>query len=279
MSSTTHPVAGPRADDNSVGVGRSSSATAVPTHHRLRDTWPLHRHQLWQLFVGWAVLTGLWVLVGKLLVGPFEDGVIVRTDRRTAEAMAANRTPTWNGLSFWGSYLSETVTKVVVTAVVALVLLRVWRRWFEPLVIAVSLIVEAAAFITVTHIVGRDRPDVARLDSSPVSSSFPSGHAAAAAAYAAFAVVVFWHTRKWWPRMLAVVITVAIPLIVSLARMYRGMHFLSDTVAGMVLGVASVLLTVFVLRRSPEGARVLASLDRSGDENPRGAIGGASCRS
>jgi hypothetical protein len=35
------------------------------------------------------------------------------------------------------------------------------------------------------------------------------------------------------------------------------MHFLSDTVAGVVLGGAAVALTAVVLARSPEGIRIL----------------------
>ena len=246
-------------DHDELAEGEPPEANADPAQHGLRTTWPLHRRQLGQLAAGWAVLTLLWIAMGKLITGPFEGGAIVRTDVRAAEWLAQRRTPTWNSLTFWGSYLAETLTKVVVTAVVALVLLKVWRRWLEPLVVAVALVVEAAAFIVVTNIVGRPRPDVPRLDGSPVDSSFPSGHVAAAAAYGAFAVIVCWHTRKWWPRLLAVGIATTVTLIVSLSRAYRGMHFASDIVAGVVLGCGSVLLAVAVLGRSPEGARFLAA--------------------
>jgi undecaprenyl-diphosphatase len=171
--------------------------------------------------------------------------------------MVDQRTPTWNHATVWGSLLAETTTKVVVTALLAVLFLILWRRWFEPLFLVISLVIEAAAFIAVTTIVGRNRPDVPRLDGSPVGSSFPSGHTAAAAAYAAIAVVVFWHTRKRWARVLVVFVCALVPVIVGLSRMYRGMHFLSDTVAGVVLGGAAVALTAVVLARSPEGIRIL----------------------
>jgi undecaprenyl-diphosphatase len=131
-----------------------------------------------------------------------------------------------------------------------------WRRWFEPMVMVLSLVIEAAAFIVVTTIVGRQRPDVARLDGSPVGSSFPSGHTAAAAAYLAIVAIVFWHTRKRWARWLVAAVTALVPVVVALARIYRGMHFLSDTIAGAVLGTGSVVLTVLVLGRSAEGAPI-----------------------
>lgn len=231
----------------------------------LRATWPVHRRQSVELLCGWVVLTVVWIGLGALLTGPLAGGVIVRADERVANWMVSHRTPTWDHATVWGSLLAETTTKVVVTAVLAVVFLWLWRRWFEPVFLVVSLVIEAAAFIVVTTVVGRDRPDVLRLDASPVGSSFPSGHVAAAAAYAAIAVVVFWHTRKRWARILVVVVSVLVPVIVALSRMYRGMHFLSDTIAGAVLGCAAVALTAVVLARSPEGAVIV---------NPNAEAGG-----
>ena len=68
-----------------------------------------------------------------------------------------------------------------------------------------------------------------------------------------------------WARVLVSVVAIAIPIIVALARMYRGMHYLTDTVAGTVLGAASVALTAVVLARSPEGAHVLDQYEPTGD--------------
>ncbi len=223
----------------------------------LRSTWPVHRRQSVQLLCGWAALTVVWIGLGTLLTGPLAHGSIVRADEHVANWMVAHRTPTWNHLTVWGSLLAETTTKVVVTAVLAVVFLRLWRRWLEPVLLVVSLVIEAAAFIAVTTVVGRNRPDVPRLDGSPVGSSFPSGHTAAAAAYAAIAVVVFLHTRKRWARVMVVVLSALVPVIVALSRLYRGMHFLSDTVAGTILGGAAVALTAIVLARSPEGTAIV----------------------
>jgi membrane-associated phospholipid phosphatase len=222
----------------------------------LRATWPVHRLQSVQLLCGWAALTVVWIGLGTLLTGPLANGPITRADERVAHWLVAQRTPTWNHVTVWGSLLAETTTKVVVTAVLALVFLRLWRRWFEPALLVISLVIEAAAFIAVTTVVGRNRPDVPRLDGSPVGSSFPSGHTAAAAAYAAIAVVVFVHTRKRWARVVVVVLSALVPAIVALSRMYRGMHFLSDIVAGIILGGAAVVLTAVVLARSPEGTAI-----------------------
>jgi undecaprenyl-diphosphatase len=201
------------------------------------------------------VLTGVWSAIGWTIVDVADGTELVRTDERIANWLVERRTPTLDDVSHAGSLLAETIVKIVVTAIIVVVLLRAVKRWLEPLVVAVSLILEAMVFITVTWIVGRPRPDVGRLDGSPVGSSFPSGHVAAATCYAAVAVVVFWHTRRRWIRALAVVVTVAAPVTVGLARMYRGMHFLTDVVAGVLLGAASVAVVIWIVCRAEDRRR------------------------
>ena len=133
----------------------------------LRETWPIHRRQAGQLICGYAVLTIVWIGFGKLLTGPFKDSAIVRADQRVAKWMVTQRTPTWNHLTVWGSYLAETTTKIIVTAVLALVLLMVWKRWFEPMVLVVSLVIEAAAFIVIDDDRGSSAPRRASVGQFP----------------------------------------------------------------------------------------------------------------
>lgn len=219
---------------------------------RIRDTWLIRRREALELAVVYVALTAVWFVVGWVLTRVLENSSVVRADQSVSEWFVRQRTPRRDSLSFVGSMLSETVVKVVVTAVVAIAMLKVWKRWLEPLMVVLALIVEALSFITVTALVGRPRPDVPRLDSSPVDSSFPSGHVAAAVAYAAIVVVVFWHTRRRWIRALAVAFAVVIPVCVAVARVYRGMHYLTDVVFGALLGGASVIATAVVLARAVE---------------------------
>ncbi len=203
--------------------------------HEIGRSWPLDRSDAARLVAAFVAITAVWWGFGALIVGPFDDSV-GRIDRRIAEDLAASRTPLLDDLSLIGSWLAETVVKVGFTSIAVLVMIAVWRRWREALFVALSLILEAACFLAITLLVGRPRPAVEQLDSSPVDSSFPSGHVAAAVVYAAFAVVVFLHTRAVWARVLAVVVTVLVAGVVAWARLYRGMHHLSDVLAGVVLG-------------------------------------------
>ncbi|MEO6123237.1 MAG: phosphatase PAP2 family protein [Ilumatobacteraceae bacterium] len=215
---------------------------------RLRDTWPIHKREVLQLVGAYVLITGVFVGLGALITGPLDGTSIVNNDQRLARSFVDHRTPSWNDASVIGSALAETSVKVLVTAIIAIALLITLKRWREPLVIAVALIMEASAFITVTFVVGRNRPDVPRLDTSPVGSSFPSGHVAAAVAYTAIAVVVFWLTRNLIARVAVTILCVAIPVIVALSRMYRGMHYLTDVTCGALLGLCAVVVTALILR-------------------------------
>ena len=80
---------------------------------------------------------------------------ITRFDLDLTRDLAHGRTPTGNDLARWGATISETPVKIGVTAVIVLVMLRRWRRWYEPLFVALPLIFEASAFMAITLIVGR----------------------------------------------------------------------------------------------------------------------------
>lgn len=217
---------------------------------RLRNTWILRRHEALTLGLLYVLFTAVWFAVGWLLTHSMKNSSIVHADESISEWFVKQRTPGLNSLSFVGSMLADTVVKIVVTAIVATAMLIAWKRWLEPLMVVVPLVLEALCFITITTLVDRPRPGVPHLDSSPVGSSFPSGHVGAAVAYSAIVVVVFWHTRRRWIRSLAVGLGVVIPVFVGLARIYRGMHFFTDVVMGALLGSASVIAAAIVLRRS-----------------------------
>ena len=201
--------------------------------------------------LGWflacyAGLVAVWFIMGKVVVN---SAAINSLDQRVADWFVEQRTPDLDVTSKWGSGLADTFVKIAVTALVAIAMRLAWKRWREPLMMVVPLVLEAAAFITVTYLVARPRPENG-LESSPVDSSFPSGHVAAAAAYSALVIIVFWHTRKFWARALVIIVSVVVPVVVALSRMYRGMHFLSDVIGGAALGLASVALSWWLIHRA-----------------------------
>ena len=117
------------------------------------------------------------------------------------------------------------------------------RRLAAPLTaltIAVAFGLSAAASSTLKVLVDRDRPHTGALIDLPASASFPSGHAttAFAAAVALSLLVPRW---RWWALGLAA--------IVAYSRVYLGVHYWSDVIAGAIIGAAVAWCVVAVRRR------------------------------
>ena len=210
--------------------------------------WPVRKRETGQLLLALACVIGVFSLIGLMYTDWFAPNAITRLDDRVAEAAAGHRTAFLTDAVPWVVFPADTFTKIGISAAICLFFLWRWRRWYEAVYVALPLVFEACAFITTTHIVGRDRPQVERLLESNVATSYPSGHAAAATVYAAVAVIAIRHTRSTSARLLAMALAVLIPLGVAWARVYQGMHFLTDVTAGIVLGAVSLTITHRVLR-------------------------------
>jgi membrane-associated phospholipid phosphatase len=133
--------------------------------------------------------------------------------------------------------LGETVTVVLVAAVVAIVDFRRTRnRWVAPFLLAVilgdKLLTEA-----VKQLVDRARPTIEAV-AATLGPSFPSGHTStAAASWAAFALVAGrWWGRPSWPALAGVAVGIAVGVAAS--RVLLDVHWLTDVLAGLALGWA-----------------------------------------
>jgi undecaprenyl-diphosphatase len=210
--------------------------------------------------LGGAVLVYLFLAGTGLLVNRvLSHGAFGRWDRGVSRWFYEQRTDTLNTLTHYGSMLSDTPTAIAVTAVLV-VGLRIWRgRWRESVVILLCIVGELTIFLGVTSTVHRKRPTVPHLDPAPPTSSFPSGHTGAAVAlYIGLAVTLLIVTRDSTHRagfVVAAALLCVVPLIVATSRVYRGMHFATDVVAGALAGGLWMVIVVRTLlrRRADDG--------------------------
>lgn len=85
----------------------------------------------------------------------------------------------------------------------------------------------------------RPRPRLFEWLTEPSSSSFPSGHAMTSAiAYFTVAYLIARLEKRRWMRAITIVIALALVLLISVSRIYLGVHYPSDVLAGMVIGLA-----------------------------------------
>ena len=234
-------------------AGPLSSAEARPSARRY---WPLRTRSLGVLLAGYLAFTAIFTGVGLFIVHVVADTWLGGRETALSTWFAEQRTPRLDTLSEYGSMLSDTLTKVTAVPLLGAVFVVAWRRWHDAVFLAAVLLFEVSVFATTAYLVGRDRPPVEQLDGSLPTNSFPSGHVAAAVAfYVGLLVIARWHTRR--PAVIVPVACLAVlaPLTVAVSRLYRGMHYLSDVLAGAALGALSLVITLAALRVGVEQLR------------------------
>ena len=122
----------------------------------------------------------------------------------------------------------------VAAAVVAIESFRVPSRWIVPFV-AVLLGGEEAITLGVKHLADRARPTLNPV-AATLGPSFPSGHSATAAVfYAGVALLLARRRSRSWRTFLAGA-AAAIAVAVAASRVLLDVHWLSDVVAGVMVG-------------------------------------------
>lgn len=151
--------------------------------------------------------------------------------------------------------LSGTPAVIGVSLYLAVLALAVTSSWRPVVFVAVAVLGEVLLYFVIGMVVGRVRPDVADLTTGlPTGASWPSGHAAAAAAiYGAVAAVVLTYSRARWRRAV-LVLPLLLPPLIGVTRIYVAAHHPTDVVAGLVLGGVWVVVCARVLLPPAGGA-------------------------
>ena len=207
------------------------------------------------ILAGFAALVGLTVAVGLFLttvlvpVQGFE-----KWDNDVNRWLAERRTPVLTDLSWLGSTFAGGLVIPVVVGVLLVVFL-VQRHWLLAAFTLFVISVESGSYRATTLVVDRDRPPVHRLEGLDPTASFPSGHIAATIALygGLLLLLASWVGRRWFST-LALVLAILLAVFVGWARMYRGMHHLTDTAAGVAMGLLALALTVLAARAATAAA-------------------------
>ncbi len=202
----------------------------------------------------YVVATATLTLVGLAVVEWWEGSRLGGWDAEFIAWFERRRTDRWTTLADVGSGFSDAPTIVALGVLGIPVFLVLFRRWHDHVLIFGGVALETLIFLTASTLVGRDRPPVEQLGGSP-TNSFPSGHiAAAVVVYGGFALVVAMQTRRRALRIVAGGFAVFAVVAVVLSRWYLGMHYVTDAVAGLALGVFVVATMHWAVHRTLEGA-------------------------
>jgi len=203
----------------------------------------------WTVFPGLplTLLGGLFLYVLLLLAGVVEDVLsldpIVALDTRVGNLLYAFRDPTLVKVFLWVTLLAK--AKIVVCVAALLVLsFFLWNRrgFLLPFLVTVA---GCGAFNLLGKLaLHRLRPPVIAVYEEP-SFSFPSGHAAMAAALYGFAVYCLWRGASTLGKRLNLLFAgIFLVAAIGFSRLYLGVHYLSDVLGGYLLGTLWLIIGV-----------------------------------
>jgi len=122
------------------------------------------------------------------------------------------------------------------------------HRWYSlkvPVVVIGCLLLN----LFLKYLFNRPRPLVEKL-SEASGLSFPSGHSMTAFSF--YGLLIYFTWKEIHPKGLKWGITVLLLLLIhliGLSRIYLGVHYASDVVAGFAIGYVWLILSILVLKR------------------------------
>lgn len=171
---------------------------------------------------------------------PFDTGVL--------DFVVDNRTGFWTTLCEGLSWLGSTVTLTVI-AVVAGALFAAFRLWRSALMVWLGSVTGYWLMIVLKGGIGRDRPPEEIRLVHAAYQSLPSGHAMMSAIVLGLIAVGLFRSSAWIREHPDVLLVAPfLSFAIGLSRVYLGVHWMTDVLAGWVIGAVWIAVVATVAR-------------------------------
>ena len=202
-----------------------------------------------RIFIGLALAILVLAVAGWLVTGPYK-AIVAGFDSNIRYAMRQIQSPMWTSLLLTITKLGSTLYLAIVGCIAGVSFLVL--RWFRPFGLFVLVMAgQAALHHGFKWVFARPRPPALLNYPAAESFSFPSGHVIGALClYGSIAWIV--SKRLETPAAKAGIWLFAGVLIflVAMSRVYIGVHYPTDVVAGLI-GSSIWLLAVMTADRTP----------------------------
>jgi undecaprenyl-diphosphatase len=216
---------------------------------------------------GWWALLAVMLIGGGLwgfaeLADEVADGETHAFDRATMLALREPHDPTDPLGPAWVEFVARDVTSLGGTAVLVMLTcasvgyLLLGRRWGAAVLVTVSIVGGTLISSGLKAMFDRPRPDLVPHAVEVTSASFPSGHAMLAMiTYLTLGAVLAEVQTKHRYKVYILAWALLLSVLVGLTRVYLGVHWPTDVLAGWCIGAAWALLCgVIALRLQRRGA-------------------------
>ncbi|CAN5340243.1 hypothetical protein BH09ACT6_BH09ACT6_08540 [soil metagenome] len=242
--------------------------------HRLAIRFGPNAALVLTLMVGMLIVLSLSAAAAEVYDAVTDSDGVAGFDKPLLAIAMSMRSPWLDAISTAYTDVAGTVGMPII-AVGALLILALHRRsWTPAILIAAAGTGSLLMTIAGKDLIGRDRPPLA--DAVPpyeYSPSFPSGHTLNAVVIAGIvAYLLILRQKSARARFVTVGVATLFAFTIGLSRVYLGHHWLTDVLAGWMLGTAWLVIVITAhrlylttRRRLPDP--VVQSLDF--DDRPR----------
>jgi undecaprenyl-diphosphatase len=179
------------------------------------------------------------------------EATLLRFDRPVQALLLDSRSEWLNQTMIWLTFLG---TRYTIAAVAVGLLVWSWvtkRQQTFVLIIVVAAVLNPVFEIGFKEVVDRVRPAADQLlpGNGP---SFPSGHVVAGVGFYGLLPLLAWEaTGKVWARFAALLGSAAVVVAVTVSRPYLDVHWTTDVIAGVLLGIVLVVASYQAYLRLP----------------------------
>jgi membrane-associated phospholipid phosphatase len=200
-----------------------------------------------------GLLTASIVLFAVLAEGVAAGAPIVELDRAVAVGMHADSTGFPTEVLTTVTQLGGSEVLLVVTTA-AVLALSFKGRVEHAVLVSAALAGGQALNWALKAAFERPRPQLSDPLAAAAGFSFPSGHAmVACSVYGALALIFATSVTSRAARAAVIAAATALGLAIGFSRVYLGVHYVSDVVAGYCAGLAWLTLCALVLLRPTRG--------------------------
>jgi membrane-associated phospholipid phosphatase len=205
---------------------------------------PLHAYTTTQLIVGFFIFWTPVILFAKL-AGEVVENQPIGFDLAILHWIHSLASPILDSVFLFFTTIGNVEVLLPITGIITAYLFYKKRRR-DALIVIAGVGGAAAANFILKILFHRDRPAFWHSLVTETGYSFPSGHAMLSSALLLCFIAIVWNTR--W-RLAAIIGGGIVVLMIGLSRLYMGVHYPTDIIAGWSVSFIWVAIVVMIVKK------------------------------
>lgn len=167
-------------------------------------------------------------------------------DNKVTEFFVSRRTPFWTNYLVFVTNVGTRTGYFIVAGILAVIFFLLHRSWKFILQTIIVLLLASVSNVALKEVFNRARPTLEHMV-TVYTLSYPSGHAMSAMGFYGFLIfLVVRYKMNFLLKILLTIILGVLILSIGISRIYLGVHYPSDVLAGFVGGLIWVAFCAIV---------------------------------